>query len=242
MSPAIDILCRSLSRRDTLLPEEMDLLARLSQRPAQYAKGAEIIAEHSRPPASCLLVSGFAARAVSRANGKRQLTALHVPGDFVDLHGLLLRVMDHSVVALSDCTVVFVPHGELRAISETAPHLTRMLWLSTTIDASIQRKMTALLGRHTPLQRLGHLICELYLRLEAVGLAANGRFRFPITQSELSDILGLSLVHTNRTVQELRATDLVAWDHTNVTVRDFDALARATGFDPTYLNLTPEPR
>src|SRR5690606_4693181 len=115
------------------------------------------------------------ARAVLMADGGRQFTTVHVAGDFVDLPALLLRQMDHSVVALSDCTVVFVPHADLVTITEQAPHLTRLLWLATMIDGAIQREMVASLGRRTPLQHLAHLFCELYLRLEIVGLAANGR-------------------------------------------------------------------
>ncbi len=242
MTIAIDQLCRSLLRRDHLDSEERSILAGLRQVEGHFKKGSDIIAEHSRPAASCLLVSGLTARAISLADGRRQLTALHVPGDFVDLHALLLRKMDHSVMALTDCRVVFVPHPDLISITEKAPHLTRLLWLSTTIDAAIQREMIASVGRRTPLQHLAHTICELYLRLEVVGLATGGNFRFAITQSELADVLGLSLVHTNRTVQDLRATGLVQWNQTEVHVSDFDRLARLAGFDPTYLNMSSEPR
>jgi len=241
-SIAIQQLCRSLLRRDTLSDQEMRILAGLRQVEAHFKKGADIIEEHSRPTASCLLVSGLTARAISLADGRRQLTALHVPGDFVDLHALLLRKMDHSVMALTECRVVFVPHPDLVAITENAPHLTRLLWLSTTVDAAIQREMIASVGRRTPLQHLAHTICELYLRLEVVGLAESGKFRFAITQSELADVLGLSLVHTNRTVQDLRATGLVQWSQTDVQITDMDRLTWLAGFDPTYLNLSSEPR
>jgi CRP-like cAMP-binding protein len=242
MSPAIALLVRVLSRRDTVAPEEIAVLESLPQRPETFARGVEFIAEGSRPGWSCLLEEGLAARAVSRANGSRQLTALHIPGDFVDLHGLLLKPMDHGVLAMSACKVVFFRHSDLRRITESAPHLTRLLWLSTTVDAAIQRRMTALIGRHTPLERLGHLLCEMYSRMEAVGLAADGRFRFPITQAELADLLGLSVVHTNRTVQDLRATGMVSWAQNVVSIEAFGALARTVGFDPAYLNLSPEPR
>lgn len=242
MTLAIDLLCRALGRRDELYDAEMQILSSLVRRNARYTKGAEIISEGSRPTWSCLLQSGWAARALHTASGARQITALHVPGDFVDLHGFLLKQMDHSIVALSDCEVVFIPHANLQTISEEAPHLTRLLWLATTIDAAIQRKMTALIGRHTPVQRLCHLFCELYLRLDVVGLATDGRFRFPLTQTELADILGLSVVHTNRTVQDLRATNLAMWTESEVFIPNFDKLAEFAQFDPAYLNLQSEPR
>lgn len=239
---AMEQLCRALGRRDRLSSDELSTLGELRQVEALFKKGSDIIAEHSRPSSSCLLVSGLTARAITLADGRRQLTALHVPGDFVDLHALLLRKMDHSVMAMTDCSVVFVPHQDLVAVTEKAPHLTRLLWLSTTIDAAIQREMIASVGRRTPLQHLAHTFCELFLRLEVVGLAEGGRFRFAITQSELADVLGLSLVHTNRTVQDLRATGLVHWNQTDVQIADFDRLSRLAGFDPTYLNLSSEPR
>jgi CRP-like cAMP-binding protein len=242
MQPAIQLLIRNLASRDTLLPTDVERLESLRLREENYPRGATFIAEGSRPEWSCLVREGLCARAVNRPNGTRQLTALHVPGDFVDLHGFTLKCMDHSVVALSACTVVFVRHAELLTITETCPHLTRMLWLSTTVDAAIQRRMTALLGRHTPLERLGHLLCEIYTRMHTVGLAAQGKFWFPITQAELADLLGLSVVHMNRTVQDLRATNMVRWEQSEVTLVDFPRLRRTSNFDPVYLNLWTEPR
>jgi CRP-like cAMP-binding protein len=242
MQTAIELLISNLRRRDTIADDEVDALLSLHFRGETYPRGTQFIAEESRPEWSCLLGKGLAARAVNRANGTRQLTALHIAGDFVDLHGFTLKRMDHGVVALTACEVIFVRHEELRAITESAPHLTRLLWLLTTIDAAMQRRMTALIGRHAPMERLAHLLCEMYVRLEVVGLASDDRFVFPVTQAELADILGLSVVHTNRTVQDLRATGLVSWDHHDVTLFDFARLARMADFDSTYLNLFHEPR
>jgi CRP-like cAMP-binding protein len=239
---AIELLITNLRRRDVLSESEAETLVNLRLRKASFARGQEIVADGSRPQWSCLLQQGLAARAVSRADGARQLTALHIAGDFVDLHGLTLRHMDHGVVALTACEAVFVRHEEIRSITEQAPHLTRLLWLLTTVDAAIQRRMTALMGRHTPLERLGHMLCEVYVRMEAVHLARDHRFEFAVTQAVLADLLGLSVVHTNRTVQDLRATKLVQWDQHEIWLCDFPKLAKLSGFDPTYLSLTCEPR
>lgn len=242
MKPALELLCKSLSRRDRLDKREIDILSSLNYKQMAFAKGAELISAHSRANSSCLVMSGLTARALMLEDGRRQLTALHIPGDFVDLHALLLKVMDHSVVAMDDCVAAFIPHNELIALTEQAPHLTRLLWLSTTIDAAIQREMIASIGRRTPLTHLGHLICELYLRMEVVGLAGGWRFQLALTQTDIADILGLSLVHTNRTVRDLRATGLVSWKNSDVVIHDFDRLAELAGFDATYLNLLSEPR
>lgn len=242
MPSAIKLLMASLRRRDVLPSGEAEMLEALQLRKADFSKGEEIVADGSRPQASCLLEQGLAARSVVRANGSRQLTALHIGGDFIDLHGLTLRKMDHGVVALTACKAVFVRHEEIRAITERAPHLTRLLWMLTTVDAAIQRRMTALMGRHTPLERLGHLLCEMYVRMEAVGLAQEHQFELPVTQAVLADLLGLSVVHTNRTVQDLRATGLVSWNQHDIRIHDFPKLAKLSGFDAAYLSIQCEPR
>jgi CRP-like cAMP-binding protein len=187
-------------------------------------------------------VSGFAARYQVLEEGGRQITALHVAGDFVDLHSLLLKPMDHGVVTLSDCQIMKIDHAGLRAVTAQESHLARMLWLSTLIDAAIHRQWIVAMGRRTALGHTAHLFCEIYSLLNAVDLAPDMAFEFPITQQELADVLGLSSVHVNRTVQELRAKDLISWDGTTARILDWDCLAALGEFDPTYLQLENEPR
>lgn len=235
-------LLRYLQRRDRLSLEEQALIEALPMRPHRFRRGEEIVAQGSRPLESCLIIEGFAARLLHMADGKRQITAVHIPGDFVDLHGLVLKVMDHSVAAISDCRAAFVPHTAIIQLAERSPHLGRLFWMSTTIDAAIQRAWIGNLGRRSAVMHLAHLICEMYLRLEAVGLAGGNCMGFPVTQAEMSDILGLSSVHVNRVAQELRRTGLITWARGEVTILDFDRLADFAEFDPTYLNLMHEPR
>ena len=140
---------RSLERRDSLSDDEIRTISELPSRPAVFTAGEEIVVEGSRLKESCLVTSGFAARSQSLRSGERQITAVHVPGDFVDLHSMLLKVMDHSVVALGPCKVAFVPHEAIRVVTETSPHLARMFWLSTVIDGAIQRTWITCLGRRS---------------------------------------------------------------------------------------------
>lgn len=235
-------LITSLSLRDVVSAEEVALIEGLARRRRILRRGEELVSQHSQPSESCLVLSGFTAREVVLADGKRQITALHVPGDFVDLHALLLKIMDHSVIALTDCEAAYVPHRELLRVMACSPHLGRLFWLSTVIDGAIQRAWITSSGRRAASAHLGHLICELYLRLDAASLTEGGRFTFPVAQSELADALGFSLVHVNRTLQDLRATGFVAWKGSVVTILDFDGLARFSQFDPTYLNLVKLPR
>ncbi|MGE6939721.1 Crp/Fnr family transcriptional regulator [Brevundimonas sp. NPDC028983] len=200
--------------------------------------GRDIVSQHSSPGFSTLVLDGFAARYVMLTNGARQITELNVPGDFVDLHSLIMSPMDHGVVALTRCTVAQSPHDGLRRLTENEPHLTRLLWLDTLIDAAVHRQWIAGLGRRTAVARLAHLLCELYLRLEIVHRAGNGRMELPLSQAVLADVLGLSDVHVNRSIAQLRSAGLIRWAGRVVEIGDWDALVRQAEFDPAYLRLT----
>lgn len=203
--------------------------------------GVDIAQQYSSPAYSSLVLDGFAARYVVLLNGARQITELNVPGDFVDLHSLMMNPMDHGVVALTDCAISRAPHEGLRRLTETEPHLTRLLWMDTLIDAAVHRQWIAGLGRRTALARLSHLLCELYLRLVTVHRAGDWRMELPLSQAVLADVLGLSDVHVNRSIAQLRASGLVAWTGRVIELRDWDALAKQAEFDPAYLRLSKAP-
>lgn len=231
-----------LGRRDRLSDEEKEVVEGLVGHIRDFAAGEEFIHQGAHPKESVLILDGLAARVQLLKSGKRQFTALHIPGDFVDLHSLLLKVMDHGVVAISPVRVAAVPHDKLRRVSETHPHLTRLLWMSTVIDAAIHRAWLAAMGRRSTAGQIAHLVCELYVRMGVVDLTQDHSFSLPITQADLGDVLGKSTVHVNRALQVLRRDGLVTWKDRQVTILDWDRLVRAADFDPTYLSLQNEPR
>ncbi len=235
-------LLKTLEARDHISPLEAARVEALPFRLKSYKRNEEIIAEGSRPTESCLLVEGIVGRMNYLQDGSRQVSAVHIPGDFVDLHGFLLKVMDHGINALTPCRVAYVAHPHLRDLVDAEPHLGRMLWLLTAIDAAVGRAWIACMGRRSAARHLAHLLCELYLRMEVVGLAKDGIFEFPVSQVDISDMLGLSPVHTNRVLQEMRQQGLVAWKGRKVEIKDFDALAEFGEFNPLCLNLVQEPR
>lgn len=239
---AFELFVRGMSLRDEIADNEIEALKALPVRHASLPKGYEIISDHARADHSCIITKGLAARAVFTANGERQLTALHISGDFVDLHAFLLKVMDHAVVAMSACEVAYVSHRSLLEIFTRYPHLGRLFWLSTVVDAAIQRAWTTSLGRRTAAQAIGHLMCELYTRLKAIGAVQGNTFALPLTQQEFADLLGMSIVHVNRKIKELRLDGLVFIDDGQVRISDFDRLAGFSEFDPIYLNFVKEPR
>jgi CRP-like cAMP-binding protein len=237
ISPLID----KLSRRDFISDEEKAVLADVVAPPVTLKAGDNIVEQYDRPSRSTLLLEGFAARYVVLMNGARQITELNVPGDFVDLHSLLMSPMDHGVICLTDCKVGYCPHEALRFISQTQPHLTRLLWLETLIDAAVHRQWLAGLGRRTAFARFAHFLCEVYLRLASVERAEGHRMVLPLSQAILADVLGLSAVHVNRSVAQLRADGLVEWRGRNIRILDWDRLVRVAEFDPTYLRLGRDP-
>lgn len=235
-------LIHLLQVRDSVTSAERAAIEALPFRAQECAKGDQIIAQHSRPTESCILTRGLTARTNEMRDGSRQITAINLAGDFVDLPAMLLKVMDHGVVALSDCRLLFVAHSDLRELMAKMPHLARLLWLTMIIDGAIGRAWLVCLGRRSASQHLAHLLCEIYLRMKMVGLAQDENFHFPIAQHELADMLGITAVHANRTLQILRAKDFLTWINGIVALTDFDRLAEYAEFDATYLNMIMQPR
>ena len=235
-------LIRKLEQRDLLSDEEKEVLENAIAKVREVAADEDIVKEGDRPSESSLLLEGFAARYKVLSNGRRQITDFHVVGDFVDLHSFLLKTMDHGILALTRCRIGAVPHATLHHITETYPHLARLLWLHTLIDSAVHREWLTAMGRRPANAHLAHLICELFVRLRLVGQADNDTIQLPITQAELGDALGLSTVHVNRVLQSLRAEGLVRWQGSSLTILDWDRLQEVAEFTPTYLNLQHEPR
>jgi CRP-like cAMP-binding protein len=186
---------------------------------------------------SMMLLDGWLARAKDLPGGERQVTELHVAGDFADLHGFTLKHLDHDVLAMSDCTIAVVPHERLRDLTDRHPRLGRIYWFMTNIDAAMHREWALSLGQRSAISRMAHLFCELYVRLEVVGRTSNGGYDFPLTQRELSECLGLTVVHANRTIQELRRRNLIELENRQLTILDRRGLEGVAQFDPTYLYL-----
>ncbi len=169
MSDANDLLLRALLLRDDLRETEYTAVEALPFTHRTFQRGSTIINAGSMPTESCLMVQGMSARSIYTRDGKRQITAVHIPGDFIDLHGFLLKEMDHDVIALDNVEVAFIPHSSLTPVTQNFPHLTRLLWLLTLIDAAVHRAWLTCVGRKSPAQHIAHLICELYVRLRGDG-------------------------------------------------------------------------
>jgi CRP-like cAMP-binding protein len=231
-----------LEIRDEVSAEEKDALVAAAQTSKTYPARSTIVREGDRPKVSTLVVSGMSARYKLTREGQRQITCLHMAGDFVDLHSFPLKIMDHTVGAVTDCVVLEFPHQGILEITERFPHLTRMLWLMTLLDGALHRQWIVAMGSQLAVSHMAHFLCEIFVRSQVVGLAEGTRFDLPLTQEELGEALGLSTVHVNRCLQELRRRGLIRTEGTKVDLPDLERLAELGEFDPTFLHLEKEPR
>lgn len=190
---------------------------------------------------STLLVEGFMSRYIDDRNGLRQLVAVHVPGDFVDLHAFPLKVLDHDVATMTAVTVAIVPHAELDEIARELPGLTRKLWFATLIDAAIHRAWLFRLGRLDAVGRVAHFLCETNARLVSAGLSDGRRFALGITQTDLAEICGLTQVHVNRVLRHLRQERLCVFRSSLVEILEPQRLAARGQFHPAYLYIDGRP-
>ncbi|MET1111091.1 MAG: Crp/Fnr family transcriptional regulator [Allosphingosinicella sp.] len=239
---AVAGLLLKLRARDVVTAEEEAVLQASVAELQDFPAGRTIVRSGTTLSASTLLVEGIVCRYKDLADGQRQIMELHVAGDFVDLHGFLLKRLDHNVGAMTAVRIAAVPHDALRTITETHPHLGRMLWFSTLLDASIHREKILSIGRRSALARIAHIFCEMLVRLRMVGLASETGYSLPLTQADLADATGLTSVHVNRMLKKLRDDRLLTFRGGTVTIGDWEQLQRIAEFDPTYLHLERRPR
>ena len=231
-------LIRKLNAIADLTEAERQGLLGLPMTVKMVAQDQDIVREGDRPSECCLLVEGFACRYKLSDEGKRQIMSFHIPGDIPDLQSLHLKVMDHSLSTLMPSKVAFLQHEDLRELTHRFPRIGDMLWRDTLIDAAVFREWMIGIGRRSAYTRIAHLFCELLVRLRSVGLADGHSVEIPVTQAELGDALGLSTVHVNRVLQELRGNGLITLRGRYLHAPDWPGLKKAGEFDPTYLHLS----
>lgn len=232
-------LIRKLQGLFPLTPEEERVLEHACNRTVRFGADEDVVVEGDRPSDCNLLLEGLACRYKLLPDGKRQIMSFHRAGDIFDSQSFILEVMDHSIATLTPCTLALIPHKVMLEITEAHPRIARALWKDTLVDAAIFREWMTSIGRRPAYARVAHLVCEEYVRSLAVGLAKDHVFEWPVTQAEIGDALGLSFVHVNRSLKELREHGLVTFKSGRVIIKDWDGLAAAGQFDPAYLHLRP---
>ena len=231
---------RKLERFGPLDRDERDALDALCAG-AVHHRADDEIGQGGQAGTVPLLLAGFAYRFKLLSDGRRQIHGLFVPGDLCrHLYGHL-SPSDHVVRTLSPAVVAAVPAAALHGAMERHPRIARALWASTVTDDAVLREWVVSLGRRSAYERMAHLFCEVFLRLRAVGLVDGQSCDLPLTQMDLGDLMGLSTVHVNRVVQQLRRDELIALKGPHLTVPDVAVLGRAADLDPAYLGLEVGP-
>lgn len=233
----IEPLALLLERYTRLSAEDRDALAILGRGPISERSAREDIArEGENPTVIRLLVSGWACRYKDLPDGRRQIVGFFLPGDFCDLNVYIVNRLDHSIGALTRVRYFEIQPAQLQVLTDRRPHVTRALLWHELVSSSIQREWLLSIGQRSAVERLAHLFCELYYRLRAVGLATDGAFHFPITQHHLAEAMGLSPVHINRTLQELRREGLIELADRHLTITDLTRLMQLGMFNPAYMH------
>jgi len=202
----------------------------------------DILADGSQVSHTSLLISGIACRYKMMGGGRRAIVGFLLPGDFTNLLFADRQKLDFGVAALTPCEVADVSCATLQALAGGSSQLARALWTSTQMEQAVQRAWLANISQCTGDKRMAHLLCEIFLRLQLAGLTHENGCEFPLTQSDLADATGLSKVHVNRTLQELRSAELIVLKGKSLTVPNLDRLMNAGLFNPNYLHMDHEGR
>lgn len=229
-----------IKSRHPLSAEEEAAIRAIIPPGKRVGRNSTIVHEGELLEASTLLLEGVMCRFKDLADGKRQITQVHIAGDFVDLHGFTLKRLEHDVMTLTDCVMTLVPHEQIRQLIEQWPRLGRLYWFSTNLDASMNREWELSLGQRSAAGRLATLFCELQVRLQVVGLES-ARFNLGMSQSQLADSLGMTPVHVNRTLRLLREQRLLNYQRGEAHILDLEGLKSLAAFDERYLYLDPDP-
>ncbi len=206
----------------------------------QVAPRRDLIREGDPPRSVFLVLEGWACRYKTLPDGRRQIVGLFMPGDICDLNIYILKEMDHNIGAITALRVAEVPGDEFERLMIEHPRITQALFWDELVTVSIQREWTLNLGQRTAYERIAHLLCELFIRLRTVGLTDGNSCHFPLTQVDIADASGLTAVHVNRTLQELRRDGLIELQAKRLAIPDLKALQNAAMFNDNYLHLGHE--
>lgn len=228
---------RRLTSHTRLNEDELQTLRELPVNVRSFPKNHAILSEGDRTSESFVVLSGMICGSKVTAAGVRQVTNFYIPGDIPDLQSLHLPVMDHGMASVTAATLGFMPHAALQEMAFRHRGLATALWRNALIDSAIFREWVVNLGGRPADTRLAHIFCEMFVRLRAVGLAREDGYEMPLSQMELGEAAGLSTVHVNRCLKELRDDGLVAFRRGAVKILDWRRLQERGDFDPTYLHL-----
>jgi CRP-like cAMP-binding protein len=234
----LEPVVQKLAYRVKLDAEDCEAILALPFEQKMIERHQFIVRERELATHSCLMLSGYSIRSKLTGDGGRQIVAIHMKGEMVDLQNSLLETADHSVQALTACKVAYIRREEILRLAAERPAVARAMWIDTLVDGSIFREWITNVGRRNARARIAHLLCEFSLRLKLAGLGEDNDYELPMTQEQLADATGLTSVHVNRSMKALEAEGLI--DRVNpraIHIGDWRKLSDAGDFDSNYLHL-----
>jgi CRP-like cAMP-binding protein len=230
-----------LASRSTLGPPEREAILALPGQSVQVECNRDFVRLGERVDHASLVVSGLLGRFGQNADGGRQVTAVHIPGDMADLHSVVAPDATSALQALSGTTILKVPHSALREAARRYPALAEAFWRECVVDAAVLAEWVVNVGRRDARTRAAHLLCEMACRYRAMGEDNGVSFGFPATQTHMADMMALTPVHVNRTLKTLREEGLAQVQSRAVRILDWNGIVEVGEFDPNYLQVsTPE--
>ena len=220
--------------RHALSPDEREILEQSVTEIRVVESGATLLKRGELINHSTILIDGYIMR-TSHVGSRRFILGLQVPGDFVDLHGFALKRLDHDLVAAGPVRIGTVQHDRLEEIMVKWPHLARILWFATLLDAAIHREWIMKLEQLTAARRVAHVFAELWQRLDFVGLGRTDSVRTPLIQADLADMCGTTAIHMNRALAQLRKEGIGELRRGTLYVNDRRRLEAFGMFDASYL-------
>jgi CRP-like cAMP-binding protein len=221
---------------------EQQAILNLPVRYADIKADQDVVREGDRPSRMFFIINGMTCTYKIAAGGRRQIVTFHMQGDAPDLQSVHLTTLDVSIATITPATLGFVEHEAILDLCQLYPRLSAGFWRHTLIDAAIFREWMTSIGQRQAPSRIAHLLCELFLRAQAVGLVDDDAMAFPITQIEIGDALGLSSVHVNRSLQELRNKKLISLRDSELRILNWEGLQAAGDFSPNYLHMKEQER
>jgi CRP-like cAMP-binding protein len=236
------VLAAMLRRLNTVTGLDESDIAAIRELPIivrPWEAGRPIVSDGDRPTECCLVIEGFCVRAKTTVSGQRQILSIHIPGDIPDLQSLHLHRMDHDLIPLVPSTLGFIRHASLRVLTRVRPNVAEKFWRDTLIDAAMFRQWIVNVGQRPADSRLAHTVMELRRRLAVVGRTAGDTFEMPLTQEQIAEALGITPVHANRIIRQLREAKIVDISRGRVVVLNEAKLAQLAQFDDRYLHQSP---
>jgi CRP-like cAMP-binding protein len=218
--------------------QDLQALAMLPFTLRNFRENQTVLSDGERPSECCLIADGFCVRSKTIADGRRQILSIHIPGDLPNLQNLHFATVDHDLIALSDCTLAFIAHKSLNDLIRRRPGVGDMFWRDTLVDAAVSREWIVNVGQRSTYNRLAHLIVELRERLRLTGREIDSTFAIPLTQEQLGEAMGVTSVHTNRIVREMRIDGVLELQRGTVRILNEQKLQELAQFDGRYLQLS----